>query len=231
MSYNFPDEKRPIACSKCKTDGMVNVRSKKCPCGKNMTYNYPGETVGIACKECKEPDMENVINSVCPGHDGIPCPVITRLMTGLSYCSACDPDPKRSLRRKKFEDSFFEFAKGKIDLKKREFRVEFDRKETTKTCARIDGIVFKDDVIVCIEVDENGHADDSYECDESRMNLVTGELLQKYPGRDVAWIRVNPTIPGSAKQWTKKAKAMRAKLFERTISVVKNAKHGVVYIE
>jgi hypothetical protein len=63
------------------------------------------------------------------------------------------------------------------------------------------------------------------------MHLVTGELLQQYPGCDIAWVRVNPTIPGLANQWTKKAKAYREKLFERTIIVVNEAKHGVIYID
>jgi hypothetical protein len=229
-TFNLPGEKHGIACKECKIEGMKNVVDPKCPCGTRMTYNFPGEKHGIACKECKIEGMEDVVNPVCSGHDGVPCPIRTYLMNGCSYCSACDPDPERSNRRKKFEDAFFKYAEGKIDLKKREFRVDFERAETTKKFARVDGIVFKDGIIVCIEVDENGHSDDSYACDESRMHLVTGELLQKYPDHDVAWVRVNPTISGLTNQWSNKAKMSRMKLFDLTIDAVFDAKHGVVYI-
>jgi hypothetical protein len=231
MSYNFLGEKRPIACKDCAKEGMVNVVAKLCPCGKHMSYNYPSEAVGIACKDCKKEGMEDVVSKLCQGYNGVACPVRTYIGRSTAYCASCDPDPKRALSRKKFEDAFFKFVGGKIDLKKREFRVDYDRTETTKKFARVDGIVFRDHLIVCIEVDENGHSDDSYVCDESRMHLVTGELLQKYHGHDVAWIRVNPTIPDLANQWTKKANATRNKLFERTIVAVNEATHGIVYID
>jgi hypothetical protein len=231
MAFNYPGQTRGVACVNCKKDGMENVVTPRCSCGKRMSYNYPGETVGVACQKCKDPGMENVMSPVCPGYGGVSCPVKTYICNGRQYCSSCDPDPKRAQSRKKLEDAFFKYAAGKIDLQKREFRVEFDRKETVKKFARVDGVVFRGDLIVCIEVDENGHAEDSYACDESRMHLVTGELLQKYPGRDVAWVRVNPTIPDVANQWSKKAKTVREKLFERTVAAVAIAEHGVIYID
>jgi hypothetical protein len=104
---------------------------------------------------------------------------------------SCDPDDRRRKRFKRLEDAFFDYVVGKIDIYKREFCVSFDHTETSKKCARIDGIVIGDGVIVCVEVDENGHKD--YECDEHRMHLVNGELLQLYPDHNIAWVRVNPT--------------------------------------
>jgi hypothetical protein len=230
MNFNYPDKKHPIACDKCKKPGMKNIVDRKCSCGKISIFNFEGEIIGIACFNCKKEGMVDVIHPICPGHEDTACPVRTRLYNGRAYCASCDPDPNRSQQRKKFEDAFFAFAEGKINIEKREFRVNFDQTHTTKKFARIDGIVFRNDVIVCIEIDENGHADDSYSCDESRMHLVTGELLQKYPGYDVAWVRVNPMIPDLANQWTKKAKIAREKLFSHAIGAIVIIAHGIEYI-
>jgi hypothetical protein len=80
-------------------------------------------------------------------------------------------------------------------------------------------VVFGDGIIVCIEVDENGHQE--YECDEHRMHLVTAELLQKYPGRVVSWVRVNPTIDAKS-QWSKKSQKIREKRFEEVVMIVRD---------
>ena len=90
--------------------------------------------------------------------------------------------------------------------------------DDAKKFARLDGIVFGDGIIVCIEVDENGHQD--YECDEHRMHLVTAELLQTYPEHEVSWVRVNPTV-GSKNEWNEPSKKKREKRFEEVVIVVK----------
>ena len=82
---------------------------------------------------------------------------------------------------------------------------------------RVDGIVFGDDVIVCLEVDENKHQE--YECDEHRMHLVTAELLQKYPEHVVSWVRVNPTVDAKS-QWSKKSQKIRETHFEDAVMIV-----------
>ena len=76
-----------------------------------------------------------------------------------------------------------------------------------------------DDVIVCLEIDENGHQD--YECDEHRMHLVTAELLKSYPEHVVSWVRVNPTI-GAKNEWSEPSKKIREKLFEDAVNSVKD---------
>jgi hypothetical protein len=120
---------------------------------------------------------------------------------------------------KRFEEEFFAYVKDKIDVHKREFRVTFDQNETAKKFARLDGIVFGDGVIVCLEVDENGHGE--YECDEHRMHLVTAELLQKYPGNMVSWVRVNPTTVEKT-QTSKKSQKIREKRFEEVVLIVQD---------
>ena len=230
-AFNLPGDKNPIYCSKCKTDEMIDVKNRRCPCGKHPSYNMVGQMKAICCSKCKTDDMINVVNKICPGYNG-ECPVITQITNGHKYCIACDPNDARRKLYKRFEEAFFEYVKDKLDVRKREFRVTFDPKETAKKFARLDGIVFGDGVIVCLEVDENDHQD--YECDEHRMHLVTAELLQKHPGHVVSWVRVNPTVDAKS-QWSKTSKKIREKRFENVVTTVEDILNSrdtrVVYIK
>jgi hypothetical protein len=215
-NFNMPGETVGVCCKECKTDQMINVVAKKCPCGKQPSFNLPGETTGICCMKCKTAEMINVVTRICPGYYE-PCPVRTYISNGHEYCMSCDPNDARRKLYKRYEEAFFEYIQDKLDVHKREFRVSFDPNETSKKFARLDGIVFGDGIIVCLEIDENGHED--YECDEHRMHLVTAELLQKYPEHAVSWVRVNPTI-NSKNDWSKKSKAIREKRFEDVMKCV-----------
>ena len=217
-SFNTPGEKKPICCKDCKTNDMINVIDKTCPCGKQPSFNVPGEKIGVCCSKCKTDYMIDVMNQVCPGYNG-ECPVRTYVSRGHKYCMSCDPNDARRKIYKRYEEEFFAYVKDKIDVHQREFRVTFDPNETAKKFARLDGIVIGDGVIVCIEVDENGHQD--YECDEHRMHLVSAELLQKYPDHVVSWVRVNPTTDEKT-QWGKTSKNIRENRFEDVVTTVDN---------
>ncbi|ABT15431.1 hypothetical protein FR483_N146R [Paramecium bursaria Chlorella virus FR483] len=229
--YNLPGELTGICCSECKTPGMFDVVSKRCPCGKQPMFNIPGESIGICCKECKTSEMINVRGKRCPGYNGEKCPVGYRLVSGCKYCLSCDPDDSRRDKFKKYENAFFKYVKGKIDVKRREFVVKYDPQETSKKWARMDGIVFGNGIIVCLEVDENGH--EIYECDKTRMHMVTAELLKKYPHTDVCWVRVNPTTKHK-NPWGVAAKRVRAERFDAVIkavnNVLKNKTTDIIYI-
>ncbi len=215
--FNTPGETRGACCKNCKTDEMIDVVHKKCSCGTVLPmFNVPGESSGVCCSRCKTPDMIDVRNKICPGYN-TPCPVRTRIGNGHKYCMSCDPNDARRKRFKRFEEAFFDYVKEKLDVHQREFRVSFDPNETAKKFARLDGIVFGDGIIVCLEVDECGHQE--YECDEHRMHLVTAELLQKYPDHNVSWIRVNPTTDEKT-QWSKKSKKIREQRFEEVVTTV-----------
>lgn len=216
--FNVHGESKGVCCAKCKTDEMIDVVSPRCLCGKRPYYNVPGETRGVCCAKCKTDDMVDVMNKICPGYI-IECPVRTRVGDGRDYCLSCDPDDARRNLYKCLEGAFFDYVKDKLDVKQREFRVTFDQNETAKKFARLDGIVIDDDVIVCLEIDENGHH--NYECDEHRMHLVTAELLKSYPEHVVSWVRVNPTV-GAKSQWSKTSKKIREKLFEDAVNSVKD---------
>ncbi|AGE52756.1 hypothetical protein PBCVCZ2_144R [Paramecium bursaria Chlorella virus CZ-2] len=230
-SFNLPGETVGICCKECKTPGMVNVKHKKCPCGNRPSFNLPEETMGICCKECKTPEMVNVISKRCPGYNGEKCPGNYHLASACQYCLSCDPDDSRRETRKKYENAFFKHIAGRIDVKRREFIVKYDTNETAKKFARLDGIVFGDGITVCLEVDENGH--ERYACDESRMHMVTAELLKEYPHTDVCWIRVNPTTKHK-NPWGVAAKRVRAERFDAVIKVVddvlKNKTTDIIYI-
>jgi hypothetical protein len=215
-NFNVPGETFGVCCAKCKTEGMINVVSKICPCGKQPKFNVPGEKIGVCCSKCKTNEMIDVVDKLCPGYQR-DCPVRTYVSRGHMYCMSCDPNEARRKLFKRYEESFFDYVKDKIDVHKREFRVTFEPDETSKKFARLDGVVFGDGIIVCLEVDENGHGD--YECDEHRMHLVTAELLQKYPDHVVSWVRVNPTIDAKS-QWSKKSKMIREKRFEDVVNAV-----------
>jgi hypothetical protein len=217
-SFNVPGETSGVCCSKCKTDEMINVEAERCSCGTQSSFNVPGEKKGVCCAKCKTDEMVDVVHQICPGYNGA-CPVRTIVCRGHEYCMACDPNDTRRKLYKRFEEAFFDYVKDKLDVHQREFRVTFDRNETSKKFARLDGVVFGDGVIVCIEVDENGHQD--YECDEHRMHLVTAELLQKYPDHVVSWVRVNPTI-GAKNEWSPSSKTIREKRFEDAMMIVRD---------
>ncbi len=228
--FNVPGGSVGVCCLRCKTGDMIDVVHKKCPCGKISKFNIPGKTCGICCLKCKTDEMVNVVSKLCPGYNAM-CPVRTQLSNGHKYCMVCDPNDARRKLYKRFEEIFFDYVIDKLDVQQREFHVCFDPNETAKKYARLDGVVFGDGVIVCLEVDENGHRD--YECDEHRMHLVTAELLQKYPGQVVSWVRVNPTIDTN-NQWSKTSKAIREKRFEDVVTTVggilKTRDTRVVYI-
>lgn len=209
---------RAIFCLRHKHDNMDYVWSIRCEepeCNKHATFGLKGGRKRF-CMNHKEDDMVDLMNKHCPGYTG-DCPVRTRLTRNRKYCLSCDPDDSRRKRFKKYEDDFFTYVQDTLDIHQREYRVNFDSAETSKKCARIDGIVFGDGIIVCIEVDEDGHQE--YECDEHRMHLVNGELLQKYPGNNIAWVRVNPTTPGD-EQWSASAIKIRNTRFDKVIEKV-----------
>ena len=230
-SFNFPEKTIGMYCKDCKTSDMIDVVNKKCSCGKRPSYNLPGETISVCCKECKTHEMINVKSKLCPGYNGDKCPSGYQLVSGCQYCLSCDPNDSRRETHKKYENAFFKHIQGKIDIHRREFKVDYDPNETTKKFARLDGIVFGDGIIVCMEVDENGH--ETYECEESRTHMVTAELLQQYPHTDVCWVRVNPTTEHK-NPWGVAAKRVRAERFDAAIDavndVLKNKTTDIKYI-
>ncbi|AGE56278.1 hypothetical protein PBCVNEJV1_384R [Paramecium bursaria Chlorella virus NE-JV-1] len=217
-------------CATCKTDEMVDVIHDMCACGTRASFNLLGLPPRF-CAGCKTSEMVDVIHDKCQGYGGTPCLVGYRLAPGCDYCLSCDPDDSRRDKFKKYENAFFRYVDTLVDIERREFIVRYDPEETSKKWARLDGVVFGGGIIVCLEVDENAH--EEYACDESRMHMVTAELLQKYPGNEVCWIRVNPTTKHK-NPWGNAAKRVRHMRFDDVVltvqDVLENKTTDVVYI-
>ena len=74
--FNLPGEKCALYCRSCAKEvdiNMIDVKNKKCKCGKSQPiYNEPGQTKAICCKDCKTPTMVDVINKKCKCGTAIP---------------------------------------------------------------------------------------------------------------------------------------------------------------
>jgi len=63
-SYGFPGDKA-THCLACKKEGMINVNSNKCECGKSRpSYNFRGK-VAKYCNKCKNEEMIIVTKYAC----------------------------------------------------------------------------------------------------------------------------------------------------------------------
>jgi hypothetical protein len=64
-SFNNPCETIAICCTSCKTNTMIDIKNKKCKCGKSPHYNEPNEIKPICCASCKTDTMIDVSNKKC----------------------------------------------------------------------------------------------------------------------------------------------------------------------
>ena len=207
----------------CKEDGMENVKSKRCSCGKCANFGFPGEQA-ICCSECKEDGMEDVVHMRCQGHGGLSCPTNYLLSVGRKYCLSCDPDDSRRLDRKRDEAAFFNFLKkAGIEITQREFPVHYTCIDTDRKMAFIDGIIITKNIVVCLELDEDAHERYDIGCDETRMHNVSAELKISYPDHSIAWVRVNPhTKKNGKRDKSSRALKIRDKRHQEALDIIKN---------
>jgi hypothetical protein len=216
--------KRPTCCKECKTSEMVDVINKKCPCGKQPAFGYPGECP-ISCVSCKTFDMIDVKSRKCPGYNDTPCPVISYLWYGTSYCIVCDPDNARRKKRKIDEEAFFKFLDANnIDVTQREFRIEYKCINTNGKYSLIDGIIVAKDIVICLEVDEEAHAHYDSVCEQTRMNDATAELRLEYPNHCISWVRVNPNIlnKNGKRDRTSKGRRVRDQRHQEVLGIIED---------
>ena len=64
--YGLPDDKSPSCCKSCKSENMVDIKSKKCPCGKGPTFGLIGDKSPSCCKSCKLENMIDINHRRCP---------------------------------------------------------------------------------------------------------------------------------------------------------------------
>ena len=220
LAFGFPGG-RATCCMRCKEAGMVNVVSKKCSCGKQPVFgNLKGRPTH--CARCRDDKMVDVVNKICQGYGGAPCPVNT-FLCGREYCLACDPDESRKLSRKRDEAAFFTFLNKHIAITQQDYPVHYRCIDANKTMARVDGVIITKDIVVCLELDEDGH--DTYDptCEEARMHNVSAELQIAYPDHCVAWVRVNPHTKKNGKRDTlARAHRIRDQRHQEALEIIKD---------
>jgi hypothetical protein len=105
--FNFANEES-LYCAKCKTPGMINVKSKMCiDCGKTKpSFNYPGKAPDY-CAGCVKKNnfkgMVNVNNSQCP------CPLGKKPSFNFKgkpaqYCGTCQEPGMINVNTKRCPD-------------------------------------------------------------------------------------------------------------------------------
>ena len=100
-NFNNEGETKPLYCSECKTDTMVDVRNKKCVCEKAQpSYNNEGKTKALYCSECKTDEMVNVKHKKCVCKKSRPHFNIEGETKAL-YCSQCKTDDMVDVLHKK----------------------------------------------------------------------------------------------------------------------------------
>ena len=78
--------KKPMYCFVCKEVGMVNVKNKKCNCGKRVSFNLVGKRP-MYCSQCKTQGMIDVKNKRCKC--GKRHPIYNHPGLKARYCSDC----------------------------------------------------------------------------------------------------------------------------------------------
>jgi hypothetical protein len=63
--FGLKTDKAPTCCVLCKIDNMVDIRTKKCPCGKQPVFGKKGDKKATSCVKCKTTDMVNIKAKMC----------------------------------------------------------------------------------------------------------------------------------------------------------------------
>jgi len=97
-TYNIEGQP-PRFCSKCKTEDMVDVRNKRCHCGKSQPiYNFKGQKAEY-CVVCKTDDMINVKSKRC--QCGLAIPIYNFKGLKAKYCIDCKDDDMIDVNNKR----------------------------------------------------------------------------------------------------------------------------------
>jgi hypothetical protein len=171
---------------------MVNVRHKKCQCGKAQpSYNEPGQTNAICCSSCKTETMVDVINKKCKANGKTLCDTRGNIKY-KGYCSHCfqhlfPTDPLTfQIRSKTKEIAVRDFINANFDGWQHDKCLYTDNCDCTIR-RRIDHRVLIGNTLLVVETDENQHK--SY--DKMDEEIRYDDLYMAYPGKWI-YIRFNP---------------------------------------
>jgi len=166
---------------------MVDVRSKKCPCGIVSSFALIGSKPSH-CAKCKTEGMVDVRSRKCLAPL---CDIIAQTPKYKSYCSRCYfftfPGAVRTRNYKTKESLVESFIKENF----KQFDLSFDR--TIKTITKEGCSLRKPDCYIdfgnyslIIEIDEDKHS--GYSCENKRIM----ELFQDLGFRPLIIVRFNP---------------------------------------
>lgn len=100
-TFNYVGETRPLRCSGCKEERMVNIRRKRCAeChAKDALYNVPSEKTAKYCCDCRTADM------ICVKNRCVQCKVTVATYNTIDarvarYCRRCKTPDMIHLRKR-----------------------------------------------------------------------------------------------------------------------------------
>jgi hypothetical protein len=187
--FNKDGENVGLRCAEHKEPDMVDVRNNKCNfenCKKQSNFNIKGKSIGLRCFEHKTVDMINVISKTCINEW---CYTQIKNKKYEEFCLRCyvDKFPLNtiSINYKTKEIAVAEFIKEKFPTHK-----WVEDKIISGGCSRRrpDLLIYLDDYVIIIEIDENQHMD--YDCsNDNTRNLEISKDLNQKP---IIFIRFNP---------------------------------------
>ena len=99
--FGFPGDAKATCCSKCKSDGMVDIT--KCKCGRAVPhFGYPGDSKATCCSKCKLDGMVDIKHPKCKCGKVEPCfgyPSDSK----ATCCSRCKLDGMVDIKNPKCE--------------------------------------------------------------------------------------------------------------------------------
>jgi len=188
--FNYKNEKQPIYCFKHKLENMINIISKTCifeNCKTTPVFNYENEKQAIYCSKHKLEKMINIKDKVCKTHL---CMIQTKNKYE-DYCLRCFihlfPDKPITRNYKTKECNVVDYIKA--NFKENDW---IWNKRIQDGCSKRQPDLLLDlgYQVIIIEIDENQHSNDSYNCSCENKRLM--ELSQDIGFRPIIFIRFNP---------------------------------------
>ena len=189
-TYNYENKKQAIYCSQHKLENMINVLHKTCifeNCKIQPIYNYENKKQAVYCSQHKLENMIDVKHKTCKTYL---CQL--RIQDKYEgYCLYCYihmfPDKPKTINYKTKECNVVDYIKNNFK------EIEWKWNKTIQYgCSnkRPDLLLDLGFQVIIIEIDENQHNNNSYDCSCENKRLM--ELSQDVCFRPIIFIRFNP---------------------------------------
>jgi hypothetical protein len=187
-NYNYKNMKGGIYCKTHKLENMIDVQNACCEydnCFTRPTFNIKGEAKPLYCKEHAPDNMVNVVDKKC-----VLCGLFQTQKKYDYYCFDCYrftfPDKAISRNHKTKENQIFSDLIKLLPDSINIVRDSIIRGGCSKR--RPDGLIQLNDYNIIIEIDEEQHAKELYECEDKRIM----EIFQDLGNSPLVVVRFNP---------------------------------------